>query len=92
MSFGDNGGRLCPQGIETRVNLHNEIANREAADNQNKQELQRLETTVSNNCDRISEVEDTVTALSYRIGTWAAIGMIVGGVAIQAFTRYVLGW
>ena len=78
---GNNGGRLCPQGIETRVRLTNEIENRK-----------ELRVVVMDNCDRLAEVETVVNKLTYHIGIWAGIGMIIGGVAIQAFTKYVLNW
>lgn len=42
--------------------------------------------------ERLTGVEKSIDRLTIRIGTWAAAGMIAGGLAIQAFTRYVLGW
>lgn len=42
--------------------------------------------------NRVARLETAVERLSWRMGTWAAVGMMVGGVLIQAFTKYVLGW
>lgn len=41
---------------------------------------------------RLKGLERVVDQLHFRISMWAAIGMILGGIGIQAFTRYVLGW
>ena len=76
-----NGGRSCPQGVETRVRLENLTSDHH-----------ELKGTVKDMGKRLSDTEDCVKALSQRIATWAAVGMIIGGLGIQAFTKYVLGW
>lgn len=47
---------------------------------------------IEDHATRLTAVERAVDHLTIRIGSWAAVGMIVGGLLIQAFTRYVLGW
>lgn len=76
-----NGGRSCPQGVETRVRVENLIA-----------DYHELKGTVKDMDKRLADTENCVRALSQRIAMWAAVGMIGGGLAIQAFTKYVLGW
>ena len=76
-----NGGRSCPQGVETRVRLENLTSDHH-----------ELKGTVKDMDKRLSDTEDCVRALSQRIATWAAAAVIVSGLAIQAFTKYVLGW
>jgi len=78
---GDNGGRLCPQGIETRVRLDGLIT-----------DFAEHKGAVRNMDERLTDVEKCVDRLTQRIAIWAAFGMIGGGLAIQAFTKYVLGW
>ena len=41
---------------------------------------------------RLRVVERAVQAMQIRMTMWAAIGMIIGGIAVQAFTHLVLGW
>lgn len=47
---------------------------------------------ISDHEARLRIVEKMIDQLTLRISMWAAIGMILGGIGIQAFTRYVLGW
>ena len=76
-----NGGRSCPQGVETRVRLENLTSDHH-----------ELKGTVKDMDKRLTNTEECVRALTQRIAMWAAVGMIGGGLAIQAFTKYVLGW
>lgn len=78
---GSNGGSKCPQGVETRVKLDNLI-----------EDYRELREVVVAMDGRLRETERCVDRLTIRIGSWAAVGMIVGGLVIQAFTKYVLNW
>ena len=76
-----NEWRSCPQGIENRERI---AALTESVHSEKSRGADREQ--------RLRAVERKVTSMEVRIGAWAALGVIVGGILVQALTHFVFAW